>query len=209
MAEHHETLVMLGNGPSWTGGIKLAEQHGYECWGINYMNETVPHILTMGFQMHGDHFIKARFKDHYKNYPWKVPLVMWHTWAEFPTSVAFPIRDYQDCFGLERPYFACTMSFMLSLAIMMGRFKKIHIYGVDFYYELKHEFAYERPNFEFYMGWAMAKGIQLDLPENTRLMTTCDNLRQVYGREWNPPLTPAELDAVFDNPVVDGVLKIN
>lgn len=195
MAKPEETLVMLGNGPSWTGGIKIAEQNGYDCFGINYMQETVPHIMTLGFQMHGDHFIKARFLEHYKKFPWKCPLVMHHTWPELPTSVAFPMQDYTNFFGLQRPYFACTMSYMLALAIMMGKYKKIHIYGVDFYYELKHEFAYERPNFEFYMGWAMASGITLDMPENTRLMTTCDNLRQVYGIEWNPPLTREELIA--------------
>ena len=66
----------------------------------------------------------------------------------------------------------------------------------NFYYEIKHEFAYERPNFEFYCGWAMASGIQLDVPPDSRLFTTCDNLRQVYGIEWNPPLDNAELIAL-------------
>ncbi len=188
-----DKLVILGNGPSWESGIKIARKHGLECWGINYMNETIPDIMTLMFQMHGDHFIKARFLDHYKRFPPKCPIVMHHTWDELPTSVAFPMQQYMDVFHLPRPYFACTMSYMLALAIMIGRYKTLYIHGVDFYYELKHEFAYERPNFEFYMGWAMSNGITIDMPPNTRLMTTCDNLRQVYGIEWNPPLTTKEL----------------
>jgi len=88
------------------------------------------------------------------------------------------------------------MSYMLALAIQMQRFNPIHIYGVDFYSELRHESTYERPSVEFYMGFARGRGLTLDLPENSRLMTTSDNHRQVYGLEWNPELTKKETEAL-------------
>lgn len=190
-----ESLVILGNGPSWTGGIQIAEQRGLECWGINYNNEQLPHILTMLFQMHGDHIIKHRFLEHYDHFPPKCPVMMHHRWDEIPMSTPFPMTECMDTFEMMPPYFACTMSYMMALAIISRRYSHIHVYGVDFYYEVKHEFCYERPNFEFYCGWAMSMGIKLDMPPNTRLFTTCDNLRQVYGKEWNPPLNEEEMKA--------------
>ncbi len=191
--ERTETLVLLGNGPTWEAGVKIAQQNGFECWGINYMNQSISHLITMCFQMHGPHFVNARFAEHYLKYPFKCPVVMHSPDPRFPTAIPWPMKDCQAFFKMPRPYFACTMSYVLALAIMTNRYKKIFIYGVDFYYELKHEFAYERPNFEWYMGYATALGIEIDIPEDSRLMTTSDNHRQVYGLEWNPILNPDEV----------------
>jgi len=203
MTQNKRPLVILGAGPTMQQGIELARAKGCEAWGCNYM--TNPEI-TMLFQMHGDSFIKARFVAHYLENPPKVPLVMHHEWAEMPTSVAFPMAQHTAYFGFNRmlrnnksnprPYHACTMSYMIALATMMEQYDPIHIYGVDFYAELRHESTYERPSVEFFMGQALARGITLDIPESSRLLTTSDNHRQIYGLEWNPELSAAEVDAL-------------
>lgn len=185
-------LVILGNGPTMDQGVKIAEEKKCECWGINY--QLHPQV-TLLFQVHGDLYIKARFLDHLRKCPPKVPLMMHHRWSELPTSTPFPMKQYRERFQM-RPYHACTMSYMLALAIMMGHYNLIHMYGVDFYYEIRHEAVYERPCVEWYMGYASACGIKFDLPAGSRLMTTCDNIRQVYGLEYNPALSEQEMDAV-------------
>lgn len=196
-------LVILGAGPTMQQGLAIARAKKCEAWGCNYM--TNPEI-TMLFQVHGDSFVKARFLPFYLENPPKVPLVMQHEWRELPTSVAFPMREHIEFIGFDhilregqrsgRPYHACTMSYMLALAIQMQCYNPIHIYGVDFYSELRHESTYERPSVEFYMGFARGRGLTLDLPENSRLMTTSDNHRQVYGLEWNPELTKKETETL-------------
>jgi len=79
---------------------------------------------------------------------------------------------------------------------MMENYNPIHLYGVDFYAELRHESTYERPSVEFYMGFAAAKGITIDIPDSCRLLTTSDNHRQIYGLEWNPELNQDEVNAL-------------
>ena len=184
-------------------GLQVAHDMKCEVWGCNYM---IHPELTMLFQMHGDSFIKARFVSHYLEHPPKVPLVMQHTWSQMPTSVAFPMAEHTKYFGFDRmlrsgqhngrPYHACSMSYMMALAIMMQQYNPIHLYGVDFYSELRHESTYERPSVEFYIGFGLAKGLTIDLPENSRLLTTSDNHRQIYGLEWNPELSQQETNAL-------------
>jgi len=199
-------LVILGAGPTMTEGLQIARDQRCEAWGCNYMTDPE---LTRLFQMHGDSFIRSRFLAFYLENPPKVPIVMQHKWAEIPTSVAFPMRQHAEHIGFSRmrinsrdgirqsnPYHACTMGYMLSLALLHGCYDPIYIYGVDFYSELRHESTYERPSVEFYMGWALASGVTLEIPENSRLLTTSDNHRQVYGLEWNPALSIAEVEAL-------------
>jgi len=206
MSQHNQQtspLVILGAGPTHAQGIKIARQKHCEAWGCNYM---VDPELTMLFQMHGDSFVKARFLAHYLEHPPKVPLIMQHKWAEMPTSEAFPMKEHIAHIGFDhmlcngqrgaRPYHACSMTYMLALAILMRRYNPIHLYGVDFYSELRHESTYERPSVEFYMGFARGQGLTIDIPENSRLMTTSDNHRQVYGLEWNPELSHNEMTAL-------------
>ena len=90
------------------------------------------------------------------------------------------------------------MGYMIALPRLTGEYDTFHIYGVDFYAELRHESTYERPSVEFYMGMALARGITLDIPENSRLLTTSDNHRQVYGLEYNPELNTNEINALSE-----------
>jgi len=204
-------LVILGNGPTMKYGREIAQQLRCECWGINYM---IWPELTLMFQMHGDSFVRARFLRHYRAYPPKVPVMMHHRWHEIPTSTPYPMRQYGDEFGLNThalvdmpmkgdtpkglaprgPYTSCTMSYMLALAHLMGCYDTLYIYGIDLYYELRHESEFERPCVEFHMGWLLARGYRLVIPEDCRLMTTEKNPRMLYGAEWNPALRLDEIE---------------
>ena len=93
-----EELVVLGNGPSWIPALRLVEERGLECWGINTMNESIPHLMTLAFQMHGLHFVRARFVEHYLKFPHKCPLVMHSPMSELPNSIAFPMQEAVDYF---------------------------------------------------------------------------------------------------------------
>ena len=208
MQNNKRPLVILGAGPTMKEGLEIARDKGCECWGCNYMTD--PEI-TMLWQMHGDTFIKARFLAHYLEHPPKVPIMMHHRWEEIPTSTPFPMGLHEKDAGFARmlitgregtakakPYHSCTMGYMIALAMMSGEYDIIHIYGVDFYAELRHESTYERPSVEFYMGMAIGRGITLDIPENSRLLTTSDNHRQVYGLEYNPELATNEINALSE-----------
>jgi len=208
--------MVLGNGPSNKAGIRLVKEHNMECWGCNFQNWAE---MTLLFQMHGDHFVKARFLDIYREYPPKVPIIMQHVWREIPTSVKFPRRQYIDTFKtnnrlvIDDPdniaddsgyvggrgipeYHACSMSYMIGMALMMECFDPIWVYGVDFYHELRHEAVFEKPCVEAHIFFGIALGHTFHIPAASRLFTTSDNHRQVYGVEWNPPLKLEEVESL-------------
>ncbi len=208
-------LMILGNGPTQRKGVRIVmEQNIPEVWGCN--NLLFPEV-TMLFQMHGDHFVKTRFLNWYRMHPPKVPLVMQHVWSELPTSIPFPMDQYRNAFPWGRVilhdpdsmadqienvggrglsiYHSCTMSYMLALAFMSQRYNPIYLFGVDFYHELRHESTFEKPCVEAHIGFGLGAwpDVRVIMPASSRLFTTTDNARQVYGVEWNPPLTSDEM----------------
>lgn len=207
-------LMILGNGPTRKKGLRIAQSSGMHCWGCN---EAAEECITMIFQIHGDHFVNVRFKELMQMRPPKVPVVMQRHRPEFPTSVSFPMQDYMkfmrqkgkvyiddaqnigdDLDGSVEvlAYHACTMSYMVALGMMLG-YNEIFIYGVDFYHEMRHESTFERPCVETHIFYGKAMGIDFHIPADSRLFTTCDNIRQTYGYEYNPPFKPEEIAEAY------------
>ena len=94
-------------------------------------------------------------------------IYMQEQWDDIPGSIAYPLQEAQDVFPFDYPYFTSSVSFMLTLAYMMG-YKEVHLYGFDMGTDT--EYHYQRANGEFVMGYLMAKGMKIVLPPQSQLL---------------------------------------
>ncbi len=112
-----------------------------------------------------------------------------------PNGVLAPVDKKGK--GLQRKaqvafpdYFTSSIAFMLALAIYEG-FTTIDLYGIDL--TVGEEYDYQKPCAEFWIGFAMGKGIEVGIPAACALLKT----KWRYGWESEPdwPLKLSEVKA--------------
>lgn len=101
------------------------------------------------------------------------PVVMQQAYPEIPNSVAYPIEDIESVFHVDAMgddlYVTNTISYMVALGILMG-FEEFHLYGVHMSHNT--EYGYQKPNCEYYLGYAAAMGKTIVLPKGGELLRT-------------------------------------
>jgi hypothetical protein len=116
------------------------------------------------------------------------PIYMLEKHEDIPASVAYPLDEMARRFGR---YFTSSIGYMLALAITEGRderfqpvgdshFDWIGVYGIDLASDT--EYGDQRPNAEYFIGFARGLGIDVHLPEASALLKA-DHL---YGYERSP-----------------------
>jgi len=89
---------------------------------------------------------------------------MQDVYPEIPNSVRYPIEKIKETFYMptmgESLYMTNTVSYMLALAAVRG-YTEIETYGI--WMEAEGEYAYQRPNCEFYVGYLHAKGVKVTI----------------------------------------------
>ena len=111
----------------------------------------------------------------------KIPVMMQKKYKEIPLSREFPVQqiwDYEPIWEKMR-YVSNSVSWMTMYAMTLG-YKSIGYFGVHF--ATNDEWIYERPNLEYYMGYAKGKGIDIWVPDGGELL----KFPRLYGYE-NPP----------------------
>lgn len=93
------------------------------------------------------------------------PIYMMEHVAEVPASVRYPLEDVLENLGVA--YMTSSASYMLGLALLEG-FSRIEIYGLDM--GSTTEYAYQKAGFEWLLGVAMGRGVEVVLPKNSQLM---------------------------------------
>ncbi|HYM22024.1 MAG TPA: hypothetical protein VEU08_02410 [Vicinamibacterales bacterium] len=132
-----------------------------------------------------------------KAQPADKPIYMLKRWAEIPASVPYPLEAMIATFGR---YFTSTVGYMLAWAITEIVQQRtdpkvpepgewIGLYGIDL--ASGTEYAQQRPNAEYLVGYARGLGIQVEIPEHAAICHA-DGL---YGFE--PP--PNEVGAVNEH----------
>ncbi|MFH1602728.1 MAG: hypothetical protein ABIH03_02350 [Pseudomonadota bacterium] len=164
-------LVILGKGASEQAGLMSSVATGCETWGVTTQRHPQ---LTMLFEMH--RLTERHLAINPVQLLSEYPVVMQKKYAGIPRAVRYPIEAVSAYFGGCR-YFNSTVAYMLAFAIFLERFKRIMLAGVDYDIRIRHEFMYERPNLEFWIGWAFAKGIDVVFPDQSTIMTTAPGVR--------------------------------
>lgn len=150
----------------------------YEIWGLNQLYRFIPRA-DRWFDIHRDFMSAVAEGTDY--WGWltacEIPIYMVDTHAPIPMSVRYPIERMIEHYGQD--YFTSTIAYALALAIYEG-FTTIALYGIDLV--VGKEYIDQRPCAEFYIGWACAKGVTVEIPKASAL---CKQ-RYRYGYQDEP-----------------------
>ena len=86
---------------------------------------------------------------------------------KYPGSVAFPIEDVVRQFA--HPYFNNTVPYAVAYAAHIG-VKRLGLYGIDYSYSGHHSREKGRGCVEFWLGLASARGMVIQVAENSTLL---------------------------------------
>jgi hypothetical protein len=99
------------------------------------------------------------------------PVYTSRTHEDYPGLVEFPLADVLNSCANQR-YFNSTAAYAVAFAIHLG-VRKIICFGMDFTYPDAHSAEKGRGCVEFWLGLAVARGIELSLPRTTTLLDAC------------------------------------
>jgi len=151
-------IIIIGKGSGW----KDAPIEG-ETWGVNDLLLRRPVKLT--FQMHDidklanepGHSIKKEIEEINRL---GIPVITSAGHKLLPTAILFPAEE------MPVKYFTSSISIMMAYAIYKGA-TEIELYGVAL--ALDKEYAHQRPAVEFWIGYAMGKGIKVIVHDPTTI----------------------------------------
>jgi hypothetical protein len=172
-----EKVIIIGKGNGWED----APLEG-ETWGVHSICLKRP--VKMVFDMHriGDPDYWEKLNNEQQEEQLDVmikvnkdniPLVTLKFIVDVPLSIRFPIEE------MPEQYCTCSISYMIFYAILKGA-KEIDIYGVLLAYE--EEYVKQRPNVEYWIGYARGKGIKVTIHEPTFLFKSEKGL---YGYDYD------------------------
>lgn len=185
-------VVIIGLGPSSSAYMDLVKRLGNrhvfadEVWAINAMADVVKcdrifHMDDLQIQearaaaapgSNIDHMVRFL-----RTHPG--PIYTSRLRPGYPGLVEFPLQDVLNNGGF--PYFNSTAAYAIAYALHIG-VKKISLYGLDYTMPNVHSGEQGRGCCEFWIGLAMARGVEINVPEQSSLMDACvsEDLR-FYG----------------------------
>jgi len=178
-----KTVAFCGVAPS-SAALAPFDDKDVELWGLNEAH-VFPWLTraTRWFQLHPRtswerEIAKRNITGHAEwlmANPWNIPIVMAHQHDDVPKSTQYPLRQIAEkAFKNIRRgtakvrYFTSTFAYMMGYALEVEHFDRIEIYGVDMAEGT--EFQHQKACFEFWIGYAMAKGVEIYLPDECQLM---------------------------------------
>lgn len=163
----NKKLVIVGTASTWNKAP--FDKNGFDFWGLNGLHgytepSGVTGVFSLWFQIHKREEVIEQ-EDHYN---WlkstEVPIVTQVPFNEFKKNLLFP-KD----FILNRypHYFKSSFGWMICLAMELG-YEEIQFFGV--HVSSDSEYAYQKPNTEFYIGMAMGRGIRVYIPSEADIV---------------------------------------
>jgi len=176
-------VAILGLGPSLEEFLnitkRLGGRHAYcdEVWGVNALGSIIQcdrvwhmddvRIQEIRAKARPESNI-ARMLEWMRAHPG--PIYTSRPHPDYPGLVPFPLQDIVQ--SLRHPYFNNTAAYAIAFAIRLG-VQKLSLYGCDYTYPNAHDAERGRACFEFWLGQAAARGIQLAMPKVSSLMDAC------------------------------------
>lgn len=183
-------VVLLGSSSN-TCTLAPFDDPDWEIWGLTWRYRDHPR-MDRCYEIHAEKFWDDYAGDLYRawlNDPRtfdeeKKPVAVYlrpDVQARFPNCKPIPIPEICELMGRE--YFASSFSYMLGHAILEG-VDEIAMWGIDLV--VGEEYDHQRPNAEFLLGIAHARGIKITVPWQSSLL----NHPFVYGPEAAPEESP-------------------
>lgn len=183
------SVAILGLGPSVSQYLEIAKRaggrHVDEVWGINALGDVFN--CDRIFHMDDVRIQEARAAGRpesniaamlrwVKRHPG--PIYTSCAVPGYPGLVEFPLRDVAAKFG--QAYFNSTAAYAVAYAVFLG-VKRIELYGFDFTYPNAHHAEKGRACVEFWLGIAVANGIDVKVPHVSSLLDACSPAERLYG----------------------------
>lgn len=149
-----------------------------EIWGINmaHMFTKKGANLTRWLQIHPRDWASqgspatgywGRPKTHFdflKSF--KGDVVMSYEEPDIPNCKVFPFDRFEKDFGSD--YYTSSFAYLAAMAIDEG-YDKIYFYGVNL--TAMDEYIHQKAGLEYFIGYAKAKGIEVEIPDGSGLLT--------------------------------------
>jgi len=147
-------VILIAKGPGW----EEAPMEG-ETWGLNDVVLKRPVKLT--FEIHDIEKVRYRRPGEIEEINrLGIPVITRFKHDHLPNSITFPLGK------MPVQYFTNSIAYMIAYAVYKGA-TEIEMYGVALLME--YEYADQRPCIEFWIGYAMGKGVKVTVHEPTTI----------------------------------------
>lgn len=191
-----KTVALLGFAPSRHEAENLSPD--IEVWSCNHAWQYFDRLDAV-IEIHLLEYIQQ--EAYYANHEIAIPHMAWlHSPHDFSI---YMVDEYPDCpaavrYPIEgvlamapRRYFSSSFAYMIALAIYQG-FERIEIYGFDM--ASNTEWFYQRPNSEWWIGYAEGRGIDVYIGKFSPLCKA----KALYGYEGGSMVDRQVLEQVRD-----------
>jgi len=139
------------------------DDKSWEIWVLGNRSDKYPRIDRL-FEIHEDR--SEHKQPEYDNYLLAkgIPVVAADNFPDGPHVSRFPYQEASRMLGM---YFTSSPSYMMALAIMEG-VQHIGLWGCDMAVD-DHEYFYQRPCMEAWVGYAKGLGIEITIPDESPL----------------------------------------
>jgi len=158
-------VIIIGKASGW----EKAPMEG-ETWGLN--NFILKRPVKLLFEMHDIEDVSKRLPDEIEKInELGIPVITQEKHPLLPTAIPFPLDE------MPSKYFTSTIAYMIAYAIYKGA-TEIEMHGVALF--LQEEYTQQKPCVEFWIGYAMAKGIKVTIYDPTTI-GCCRAEQDLYG----------------------------
>ena len=166
-------VIIIGKGSGWED----APTEG-ETWGVNDL--VLRRQVKLIFEMHDiDRFIQVKrhnIEEEIREINrLGIPVMTQKKHKLLPTAIPFPIDE------MPFKYFTNSIAYMIAYAIHKGA-TEIEMYGVALL--LGEEYTKQLPCVEFWLGYAMARGIKVTVHSPTTIFSSSPH-KGLYGYDWD------------------------
>lgn len=162
-------IIIIGKGPGW----EQAPMEG-ETWGVNSLVSRRP--VKLAFDIHNIDERLKRNSDDIKEEIAEInrlgiPVITRMKHKLLPTAILFPLDE------MPVEYFTNSIAYMIAYAVYKGA-TEIEMYGVALL--MGFEYTDQRPCIEFWLGYALGKGIKVTVHDPTTI-ACFKSLQELYG----------------------------
>jgi hypothetical protein len=130
----------------------------WEKWGLPWDDKGWP-FMARHFEMHDQRLLDSEHSKRGPDYAARLKYC-----ARLYTQDNYPFAEVAETIG--QAYWNSSIAYAMALAIHEGA-REIAIYGVDM--DGTDEYAYQRPNMEYLIGFARGQGIHVHIPKQSAL----------------------------------------
>lgn len=162
-------VIIIGKGKGWED----APEDG-NTWGVNDLCSR--RDVKVIFEMHKEgNEGNAKEMEISKAYAIKhnIPFIALEVWDNIPSSVRYPIEE------MHTEYFNNSLSYMVAYAVYKGA-TKIDLYGCAIM--TGGEYLHQKPNLEYWIGYARGSGAEVIIHEPSTLLKTVSGLMYGYDK---------------------------